>query len=119
LLSKANAFKINDEELKILIPMFNLPKQEDDACLELIKRYSLRYLVLTAGDKYSAVYTATKKSFLPTPKVQVVDTVGAGDSFSGAFVYSILTGQSVRKAHANAVRTAAFVASRAGAWAAP
>ena len=119
LLSKANAFKINDEELAVLIPLLDLPEQGEAACLELIKRYGLRYLVLTAGDKYSAVYTPAEKSFLPTPKVQVVDTVGAGDSFSGAFVYAVLTGQSVRKAHANAVKTAAFVAAHAGAWAAP
>ena len=117
LLSKANAFKINDEELAVLIPLLDLPEQGEAACLELIKRYGLRYLVLTAGDKYSAVYTPDEKSFLPTPKVQVVDTVGAGDSFSGAFVYSILTGKSVSEAHKKSVETAAFVASRAGAWA--
>ena len=117
LLSKANAFKINDEELKLLIPMFGLPQQEDDACREIMRRYSLNYVVLTAGDKYSAVYTPAEKSFLPTPKVKVVDTVGAGDSFSGAFVYGILTGKSVPEAHKKAVETAAFVASHAGAWA--
>lgn len=117
LLSKANAFKINDEELKLLIPMFGLPQQEDDACREIMRRYSLNYVVLTAGDKYSVVYTPAEKSFLPTPKVKVVDTVGAGDSFSGAFVYGILTGKSVPEAHKKAVETAAFVASHAGAWA--
>ncbi|MBO4521363.1 MAG: carbohydrate kinase [Alphaproteobacteria bacterium] len=119
LLTKANAFKINDEELKILISMFALPDGEDDACRELMKRYDLRYLVLTAGDKYSAVYTPDEKSFLPTPEVKVVDTVGAGDSFSGAFVCGILTGKSVCESHESAVRTAAFVAAHAGAWAAP
>jgi len=117
LLTTANAFKINDEELKLLTPMFSLPEQEDDACREVLQRYSLRYVVLTAGDKYSAVFTPDEKSFLPTPKVKVVDTVGAGDSFSGAFVYGILTGKSVPEAHKKAVETAAFVASRAGAWA--
>ena len=117
LLSTANAFKINEEELAVLIPLLDLPEQGYIACLELIKRYGLRYLVLTAGDKYSAIYTPDEKSFLPTPKIQVVDTVGAGDSFSGAFVYSVLTGRSVQEAHANAVQTAAFVASHAGAWA--
>ena len=115
LLSKANAFKINNEELMLLIPLFNLPENEDDACREIMRRYSLNYVVLTAGDKYSAVYTPSEKSFLPTPEVKVVDTVGAGDSFSGAFVYGILTGKSVHEAHKSAVRIAAFVASRAGA----
>lgn len=119
LLKKANAFKINDEELTVLIPMFDLPEREDDACHEVMKRYGLRYLVLTAGDRYSAVYTPGEKSFLTTPKIRVVDTVGAGDAFSGAFVYAVLTGKSVPEAHKAAVQTAAFVASRAGAWAVP
>ena len=44
------------------------------------------------------------------------DTVGAGDSFSAAFVYSILTGKSVREAHKKAVEISAFVCTKEGAW---
>ena len=113
LLAKSNAFKVNDEELSVLIPMLGLPEGEDAACRTLMKRHGLRYLVLTAGDRYSAVYTPDGKSFLPTPKVQVVDTVGAGDSFSGAFVCAVLTGKSVAEAHESAVQTAALTVSRA------
>lgn len=68
------------------------------------------------GSKYSSIYTSGEKSFIPTPKIEVVDTVGAGDSFSGAFVYSILTGKSLAKAHQTAVDTAAFVCTKEGAW---
>ena len=49
-------------------------------------------------------------------QVEVADTVGAGDSFSGAFVYSILAGKSLREAHQTAVGTAAFVCTKEGAW---
>ncbi|MBR1777339.1 MAG: carbohydrate kinase [Alphaproteobacteria bacterium] len=116
LLKKSNIFKINDEELTVLQNLFHLPAQEEQACMELLQRYGLRCVILTAGERHSCIYATDEKSFLPTPKVQVADTVGAGDSFSGAFTTSILTGKSLKEAHAAAVRTAAFVSSRSGAW---
>ena len=116
LLSKANIFKINDEEIIILKRLFDIAGSEDEICREFIKQFRLKYMIFTAGEKYSAVYTENEKSYLPTPKVDVADTVGAGDSFSGAFVYNILTGKSLREAHAAAVRTAAFVSTKSGAW---
>ncbi|GHT35803.1 2-dehydro-3-deoxygluconokinase [Bacteroidia bacterium] len=116
LLQKANIFKINDEELALVRSLFGLEGNDEKVCRKLIETYSLHYLVLTAGDKYSAVYTETDLSVLPTPKVDVVDTVGAGDAFSGAFVYSILSGKSLREAHRAAVDTAAFVCTQPGAW---
>lgn len=116
LLEKANVFKINDEELELVRKMFSLSDDEDTACRELIERFGLRFMILTAGSRYSSIYTVDDQSTIRTPKVEVVDTVGAGDSFSGAFVYSILTGKSLREAHQNAVDTAAFVCTKAGAW---
>jgi fructokinase len=50
-----------------------------------------------------------------TPKVQVADTVGAGDSFTGSFIGSILQGKSVPLAHETAVKVSAFVCTQAGA----
>ncbi|MCC8172603.1 MAG: carbohydrate kinase [Parabacteroides sp.] len=116
LLAQANVFKINDEELELLIPMFGLRGDTDACCRQLIDRYGLKYLILTAGADFSTIYTVGEQSTLPTPQVEVADTVGAGDSFSGAFVYSVLTGKSLREAHRVAVDTAAFVCTREGAW---
>ncbi|MBP3822378.1 MAG: carbohydrate kinase family protein, partial [Bacteroidaceae bacterium] len=50
-----------------------------------------------------------------TPKVTVADTVGAGDSFTGSFVGSILGGKSVAEAHRTAVRVSAYVCTQNGA----
>lgn len=116
LLEQANVFKINDEELELLRPMFGLEGTIDEICHGFIRKYGLRYLVLTAGAEYSTIYSENEQSTLPTPKVKVVDTVGAGDSFSGAFVYSILSGKSLHDAHKQAVETAAFVCTKSGAW---
>ena len=81
-----------------------------------MKKYDLQMLILTCGTHGSYVfYEDGKVSFQPTPKVNVADTVGAGDSFTGAFISSILKGHSLRDAHATAVKTSAFVCTQQGA----
>lgn len=115
-LGKASILKINDEELVMLRDLLHLPEEDEVACRSLIKAYDLSHLILTAGSEYSTVYTKDMISTLPTPRVKVVDTVGAGDSFTGAFIYSLLTGKGVKEAHEQAVKTAAFVCTQAGAW---
>ena len=116
LLELANVFKINDEELEMLRPMFGLEGTIEDMCRWFMKKYGLRYLVLTAGAEYSTIFSEEEVSTIPTPKVQVVDTVGAGESISGAFISSILTGKPLREAHEKAVTVAAYVCTQSGAW---
>jgi fructokinase len=115
-LQKANVFKLNDEELVVLRAMFGLEGSDGDACRMMMEKYSLRYLILTAGSVASTVCSPSETSVIPTPEVTVADTVGAGDAFSGAFVYSVLAGKSLQEAHRKAVDTAAFVCTRQGAW---
>ena len=72
-------------------------------------------LILTCGVNGSYVFTPGEVSFIETPRVEVADTVGAGDSFTGAFVASILKGKSVREAHELAVKVSAYVCTQHGA----
>ena len=116
LLHKANVFKVNDEELVLLRGMCDLEGSDEEVCRKMLRKYNLKYVILTAGSAFSSIYSPDEQSTIPTPKIEVVDTVGAGDSFSGAFVYSLLTGKSLREAHQIAVETAAFVCTREGAW---
>lgn len=116
LLSFANVFKLNDDELVILRDLFGLTGSDEEVCRAFMQRYQLQYLIFTAGAKYSIIYTPNDISRLDTPQVTVQDTVGAGDSFSGAFVCAVLSGKTLHEAHEAAVKTAAFVCTRAGAW---
>lgn len=111
-----NILKINDEELEIVSRMFGFPDIDfQDKCWILLGKYNLKMLILTCGVDGSYVFTPGKVSFLPTPIVKVADTVGAGDSFTAAFIASILKGKSVEEAHRKAVDTSAFVCSQHGA----
>ena len=77
---RCNILKINDEELVVVSRMFELPDlDEEKRCKQLIKDYNLDILVLTCGTNGSYVFTADKSYYQPTPKVEVADTVGAGD----------------------------------------
>lgn len=112
----ADIFKLNDDEIGQIRNLFSLDGTDEEICRLLLKQYNLQYLIFTAGEKFSVIYSPQGFSRLNTPAVPVVDTVGAGDAFSGAFVYGILTGKSMADAHKNAVRVAAFVCTRSGAW---
>ncbi len=115
-MSRCNVLKINDEELEIVGDMFDLSAGDMmQMCRELLDRYKLKMLILTCGINGSYVITPEEVSYLPTPLVDVADTVGAGDSFTAAFIASIIKGKSVREAHALAVQTSAFVCTQNGA----
>lgn len=116
-LEMANVLKINDEELETLKPVFDIEEMDtNQACRYFMEKFSLNMLVLTAGDKFSSIYYGNEKSTIETPKVEVVDTVGAGDAFSGSLIGSLLMGKSIAEAHKEAVETAAYVCTQAGAW---
>lgn len=115
-LQKSNILKINDEEILVVKSLLELQGTTyGELCLELIRRYDLQMVILTCGTEGSYVFSEQEESFLPTPKVQVADTVGAGDSFTGAFVALLLQGKSIREAHEMAVKVSAFVCTQAGA----
>lgn len=115
-MKRCNILKINDEELVTVSRMLGYPGIDlQDKCWILLGKYNLRMLILTCGINGSYVFTPGNVSFQPTPKVEVADTVGAGDSFTAAFIASLLKGKSVTEAHALAVRTSAFVCTRKGA----
>lgn len=115
-MQNCNILKINDEELITVSRMLGYPGIDlQDKCWILLGKYNLKMLILTCGINGSYVFTPGNVSFQPTPKVEVADTVGAGDSFTAAFIASILKGKSVTEAHSIAVKTSAYVCTQKGA----
>ena len=115
-MKRCNILKINDEELVTVSRMFGYPGSAlQDNCWSLLGKYKLKMRILPSGINGSYVFTPGNVSFQPTPKVEVADTVGAGDSFTAAFIAGILRGKSVTEAHSIAVRTSAYVCTKKGA----
>jgi len=115
-MKRCNIIKINDEELVTISRMFGYPGIDlQDKCWILLGKYNLKMLILTCEINGSYVFTPGNVSFQPTPKVKVADTVGAGDSFTAAFIASILKGKTVAEAHRMAVRVSAYVCTQNGA----
>jgi len=126
-LNRAHILKINDDELDVVanrllnesVEKGNLiardPEKTRRVCRALIAKYDLQMVILTCGEVCSYVFTASEESYLPTPKVELEDAVGAGDSFTATFVAQTLLGKSIREAHEKAVKVAAYVCTQAGA----
>ena len=113
---KCNILKINDEELVTISRLFGYPGIDlQDKCWILLGKYDLKMRILTCGVNGSYVFTPGRVSFQETPRVKVADTVGAGDSFTAAFVSGLLNGMPVEDAHKLAVCTSAYVCTQNGA----
>ena len=114
-MERCNILKINDEELVTVSRMFGYPGIDlQDKCWILLAKYNLKMLI-TCGVNGSYVFTPGEISFVETPKVEVADTVGAGDSFTATFVAAILKGMKVSEAHRLAVDASAYVCTQNGA----
>lgn len=111
----ANILKLNDEELEILKKMFDLPEMDEIACTVLLNRFDLKILALTKGKKSSLLLTKDEISLHKTPKVDVVDTIGAGDSFTAVLVMGLLNKKPLRVIHTEAAVYAAEVCKKRGA----
>ena len=110
-LKRCNILKLNEDELPLVCSLTGCSDIAD-----IIRRFNLKYVIYTCGADFSEVHSPEGcLSHIKTPQVKVVDTVGAGDSFTATFVADILSGSPVGKAHAEAVSVSAEVCTRKGA----
>lgn len=115
-LTKCNVLKLNNEELLIVCSLFGYPTKDIRmVCRRLLADYELEIVILTCGTEGSYIFAPGRESFCPTPRVNVRDTVGAGDSFTAAFCAALLKGKTLEEAHRLAVETSAYVCTCDGA----
>jgi fructokinase len=111
----ANVLKLNDEELVVLSEMFKLPNSQKEACIQLLNQFNLKLLALTNGSKGSILFMGDEISMYPVPKIKVVDTIGAGDSFTASMIMGMLNGKPLKQIHKEATEHAAKVCMYQGA----
>ena len=115
-LELADILKLNEDELPVVARVFGLEGAAERVVAQLVERFSLRYVVFTEGGRGSRVTAADgRTSYLATPRVEVADTVGAGDAFTATFAASLMQGLPMEECHRRAVAVAAFVCTRHGA----
>jgi fructokinase len=138
-LQLANVLKLNDDELPILAGMFSLTGSTEGQIEELAEVFSLRVVALTRGANGSLLYQEleeqgrlcgggarprsdgaeprhhTRWSDCASRPVQVVDTVGAGDSFTATLALGLLRQMDLDQLNTLANEVARYVCSHAGA----
>ncbi len=114
-LARANVLKVNETELPQLGAWFGLPAEERAAIASLAERHALRAVVYTRGERGSLVLADGTWCDHPGRKVEAVDTVGAGDSFTAAFALGLLHRWPLPVVVERATAVSAFVCTQAGA----
>ena len=110
-LEKATILKMNDEEVPII-----LKEAECRSIKELGKIYSIPAIMVTEGKNGTTVFLDDDTVIhQDAASVEVVDTVGAGDSLSAGFLASLLKGKDIKEALRIGSLIADFVVTKQGA----
>ncbi len=119
-LKLANIVKLNHEELPIVAKMFEIEHDnEESAAQKLRDAFNLNLVCVTRGDSGSLLVSDSESDEHPGFKVQVADTVGAGDAFTAGLVHQYLTNASLQQMNDLANRMGAWVSTQSGAMPVP
>lgn len=103
------------------LAFFSLPENQSSDAGALAQRMfdaGPGLVIVTMGSRGSLAYNG-EGHFQPAVPVEVVDTLGAGDAFIGAFLAHYLRGSSLPECLAKAAETAAHTCTHYGAWPQP
>lgn len=114
-LRRATVLKVNDTELPVIADLLGLHGEETDLLKALVMAYKLQLVILTKGAQGSRMMSADEDVAHPGCKAKVVDSVGAGDSFTATATMGLLRGLSLSRIQDAANRVAAYVCSQSGA----
>ena len=92
MLAMADIIKVSDEDLKWLEPDLDA----DDVAKKWLDA-GAAIILITKGSKGARAISSSHVVDVPSRKVEVVDTVGAGDSFNAGFLHSLSTSGALDK----------------------
>jgi fructokinase len=114
LLQHADILKINDDELMIFANHFELAPNIESVCAYLGQHFPMELICITLGSKGAVIYQKGEMIIHSGYKVQVEDSIGAGDAFLSGFVKSYLEEKSMVETLDFACKLGAFVATKKG-----
>jgi fructokinase len=120
-IAQASVLKLSDDELAEVAAACGValdPKAEV-TLRNLRTRFGLDFVVMTRGAKGALLVSAKDAVDQPGIPTKVVDTVGAGDSFTAAFVLGLLRGEANEVILRRACETASAVCAQSGAVPSP
>ena len=112
-LKKATIVKMNDEEVPVIASLYG--QRPDSLISWLIEERGVSKVLVTSGKRGSDCYSAEGCCHADCAKVRVVDTVGAGDSLSAAFLHFLSKGCPCQEALERASMLADYVVGHVGA----
>lgn len=114
LLGFADILKINDDELEIFADYFNVEPSIPAVCNYLDHHFPMDLICITKGSKGAVIYQKGEVISHPGYKVEVEDSIGAGDAFLSGFIKSYLEEKSLEASLDFACKLGAFVATKKG-----
>jgi len=116
-LELCSVVKLNNQELPIVLALLGLKSTEDEQanCRLLLKAFGLDLVCLTRGAGGSIMLSRKEVVVHPGLKVDVRDTVGAGDGFTAVLAHHLLKKSSLNRVSEAANRYGAWIAGCAGA----
>jgi fructokinase len=120
LLGRATVVKLNQDEVRSLDLMLQRSARTlEEFCRDHVARFGWEAVCVTRGELGCAILVRDQYVEVPGYRVQVADTVGAGDAFSAGFLHGLNAGWPAAQTGDFANRLGALVASRpggAGPW---
>lgn len=115
-LENASILKISDEEEPLLreFGFYKSGSTERDTVKSICESFdNIRLVLFTKGENGSIIYDSFENKFydIPAEKAEVVSTVGAGDSYSAAFLCEYLKSGNITDAAKAGSKLSAFVVS--------
>ena len=109
-LKRADPLIVNEHEAQLVLGKKSSPKS---CAKELLREFPS--VVVTLGADGALVGDESGLATIDSPSVTSVDSVGAGDAFTGALCHRLLAGDSLIEAATFAARVGAFSVTRPGA----
>lgn len=113
----ADVVKLSEEDAEWLYPAAS-----EDQVVDRILELGASVIAVTRGADGARLQTKSSKVVVPSPRIEVVDTIGAGDSFMATLITDLWESllpphqERLEAAAVRAVTAAALTCARAGAW---